>query len=147
MMQISTHSWVAQYFSTRSVFLPWGKNKQLFVPYVTRWGGSLLNWDMRNVIWGDALTVLMHGDNTRQRNTRHFPRQQNKQKYQQINWKTFFTGHTELQPSDGRDRTRTRGRGFTWCRGRGVSSKLSTTKWRGGHDFCSVCLAFQYSLL
>ena len=87
------------------------------------------------------------GEEILNRNTRHFPRQQNKQKYQQINWKTFFTGHTELQPSDGRDRTRTRGRGFTWCRGRGVSSKLSTTKWRGGHDFCSACLAFQYSLL
>ena len=62
------------------------------------WGGSLLNRDMTNVTWGDGdtRTVLMHGDNTRQRNTRHFPRQQNKEKYQQINWETFFTGQTQL---------------------------------------------------
>ena len=62
------------------------------------WGGSLLNRDMTNVTWGDGdtRTVLMHGDNTRQRNTRHFPRQQNKEKYQQINWETFFTGQKQL---------------------------------------------------
>ena len=38
MMQISTHSWVPQYFSTRSVFLSWLKNKGLFVPDLVWWG-------------------------------------------------------------------------------------------------------------